>query len=79
MTLTRCQKRKGKNMDINEFKDKVFDLLNESDLDITDLELEDRYNRLIVSFRDHTNFVVRMYPIDYEILRIGDTTVEDKV
>lgn len=66
-------------MDINEFKDKVFELLNESDLDITDLELEDRYNRLIVSLGDHTNFVVRMYPIDSKIPKWGDTTIENEV
>jgi len=46
--------RKGnKGMELNYFKDKLFDLLNESDgLGIADLNAEDRKNLLTVTTED---------------------------
>ena len=46
-------------MDINEFKDRLFDAINDADnLPIQDLELEDREDRIQVSLEDGSKFVV---------------------
>ena len=46
-------------MELNYFKDKLFDLLNETDeLDITDLNMEDRKNLLTVSMSDGSIFEI---------------------
>ncbi len=44
-------------MELNYFKDIVFDLLNESDsLDISDIEVDDRKNTLTVCISDGSAF-----------------------
>ena len=46
-------------MELNYFKDKLFDLLNETDeLDITDLNMEDRKNLLTVTMSDGSTFEI---------------------
>lgn len=46
-------------MELNYFKDKLFDLLNETDeLDIADLNLEDRKNLLTVTMSDGSTFEI---------------------
>ncbi len=46
-------------MELNYFKDKLFDLINESDeLDIADIEAEDRKNLFTVTMADGSIFEV---------------------
>ncbi len=46
-------------MELNYFKDKLFDLLNESDeLDISDLNAEDLKNLLTVTMSDGSMFEI---------------------
>ncbi|MBQ7872338.1 MAG: hypothetical protein IJ357_09380 [Oscillospiraceae bacterium] len=47
-------------MDFNELKDRLFDLLNESDaLNLLDLHLYDRENVLILEFPNGSSFELR--------------------
>lgn len=47
-------------MELNELKDRLFDLLNESDaLDLLDLHLYDRENILVLAFPDGSSFELR--------------------
>lgn len=47
-------------MELNELKDRLFNLLNESDtLDLLDLHLYDRENVLILEFPDGSSFELR--------------------
>lgn len=44
-------------MDLNYFKDKLFDILNESDeLDLADITVDDRHNLLTVTMADGAVF-----------------------
>ena len=46
-------------MSLNEFKDKLFDLLNETDcLSIADLELQDSVDMIKVSLADKSSFKI---------------------
>lgn len=46
-------------MDINYFKDVLFDLMNESDaLDVEDIQSDDKENRFVVTVRGGTMFSV---------------------
>ena len=46
-------------MELNYFKDKLFDLLNETnELDIAGLNVEDRTNRLTVTMADGSKFKI---------------------
>ena len=46
-------------MEINEFKDRLFDILNETDnLPIADIMVNDRKNEIKVLLTDHTAFTV---------------------
>ena len=52
-------------MELNYFKDKLFDLLNETDeLDIADLDAEDRKNLLKVTMADGRIFEVSCQAIE---------------
>ncbi len=47
----------GKKMDLNYFKDKIFELVNETDsLDINDIDADDRKNTFTVSLQDGSVF-----------------------
>lgn len=43
-------------MELNYFKDQLFDLLNESELDLSDLETDERTNTFTVYFADGSRF-----------------------
>lgn len=46
-------------MELNYFKDKLFDLLNDSeDLEIVDLNVDEKNNRLIVKTEDGNTFEI---------------------
>ena len=46
-------------MDINEFKDRSFDAINDADhIPLADLDLEDREDRIRVCLEDGSRFVV---------------------
>lgn len=48
-------------MDINEFKDRLFEILDETDnLPIQDLDLDDKNDTLNIYLRDNTRFSVRV-------------------
>ena len=48
-------------MDINYFKDILFDLINESDaLDVADIQSDDRANTFAVSMKDGSTFSVQI-------------------
>ncbi len=48
-------------MDINHFKDVLWDLMNESDdLDVTDIQSDDKANRFVVTVSDGTMFSVQI-------------------
>ena len=48
-------------MELNYFKDVLFDLLNESDeLDVSDIQSNDKANTFIVSMKDGTSFSVQV-------------------
>lgn len=50
---------KGIKMELNYFKDKIFELLNESDyMNISDIETNDRNNTFTVTFQDGKCFEV---------------------
>lgn len=49
-------------MDINEFKDRLFDAVNESDsLPVTDITANDRQNEFKVFLKDHSSFIIKCY------------------
>lgn len=51
-------------MELNYFKDKLFDLLNDTDeLDIADLNVEDRKNRLTITMADGSIFEIQCQSI----------------
>lgn len=59
MVLTKIKLKAVVIMELNYFKDKLFDLLNETDeLDITDLNMEDRKNLLTVTMSDGSTFEI---------------------
>lgn len=45
-------------MKLDYFRDKLFDLLNDSDLEIADLNADERNKRLVVSTEDGTVFEI---------------------
>lgn len=46
-------------MDLNEFKDRLFDLINESsDLLVSDIAVNDRENTIKVYLQDHSVFTI---------------------
>ena len=48
-------------VDINVFKDVLWDLMNESDaLDVSDIESVDKENRFIVAVRDGSLFQIQI-------------------
>lgn len=48
-------------MDINVFKDHLWDLINESDeLDVVDIQSDDKVNRYRVAVRDGSSFIVQV-------------------
>ena len=48
-------------MDINYFKDILFDLLNESDaIDANDIQADDKNNSFTVTVQDGSSFTVRV-------------------
>ena len=48
-------------MDINVFKDILWDLINESDeLDVVDIQSNDKTNQYRVTVRDGSSFVVQV-------------------
>lgn len=48
-------------MELNYFKDILFDLMNESDeLDVADIQSDDRANTFLVSMKDGTSFFVQI-------------------
>ena len=48
-------------MDINVFKDILWDLMNESDaLDVSDIQSVDKENRFIVAVRDGSSFQIQI-------------------
>lgn len=48
-------------MDINEFKDRLFDAINDADnLPVQDLVLEDRKDKIQVYLEDGSRFVVHV-------------------
>lgn len=47
-------------MYLNEFKDRMFDILNETDaLPITDIIVNDRRNEIKILLDDHSSFVIK--------------------
>lgn len=51
----------GCGMDINFFKDILFDLLNESDaIDAADIQTDDKNNAFTVMVQDGTSFTVKV-------------------
>ncbi|TCL60545.1 hypothetical protein EDD76_102243 [Kineothrix alysoides] len=47
----------------DEFKDKLFDILNETEvLPIADIETNDRKNEIKVILQDHTQFIITTIP-----------------
>ena len=52
-------------MDVNYFKDILFDLMNESDaLDVADIQSDDRANTFLVTTKDGTAFSVHVTKIE---------------
>ena len=52
-------------MDLNYFKDVLFDLMNESDaLDVEDIQSDDKENRFVVTVRGGATFSVQITPVD---------------
>ena len=52
-------------MDVNYFKDILFDLMNESDaLDVADIQSDDRANKFLVLTKDGTAFSVHVTKIE---------------
>lgn len=52
-------KQKGDIMEFNEFKDRLFDLLNDTDtLPITDIITNDRKNEIKLLMDDHSLFTI---------------------
>ena len=48
-------------MELNYFKDKLFDVVNENDeVDISDIEAVDRENKLYITVADGTKFVLKI-------------------
>ncbi|MBQ6431364.1 MAG: hypothetical protein IJJ99_05780 [Oscillospiraceae bacterium] len=48
-------------MDVNYFKDILFDLMNESDaLDVADIQSDDRANTFTVLMKDGTSFLLHV-------------------
>lgn len=46
-----------KGMELNYFKDTIFDMMNNSDeMDIKDIKTNDKENKFTISFMDGTNF-----------------------
>lgn len=46
-------------MELNEFKDRLFDLINESsDLPVSDIAVNDRENTIKVYLQDHSVFTI---------------------
>lgn len=53
-------------MEINYFKDILFDLMNESDaLDVDDIQSDDRANKFLVIVKDCTAFSVHVTKIEH--------------
>ena len=47
----------------NEFKDRLFEILNETEeLPIADIETNDRENEIKVILQDHTQFIITTIP-----------------
>ncbi len=47
-------------MELNEFKDRLFDILNETDnLPIADLVVNDREDEIKVFLDDHSSFLIK--------------------
>ena len=47
-------------MDLNYFKDKLFDVINESDeLDIADIQADDEKDLIVVVMKDGSVFAIR--------------------
>lgn len=52
-------------MDVNYFKDILFDLMNESDaLDVADIQSDDKANTFAVTMKDGSTFSVRISKIE---------------
>ena len=52
-------------MDLNYFKDILFDLINESDaLDVADIQSDDRANTFTVTTKDGASFLVHITKIE---------------
>lgn len=51
-------------MDLNYFKDVLFDLMNESDaLDVEDIQSDDKGSRFVVTVRGRAAFLVQITPV----------------
>ncbi len=49
-------------MDITRFKDILWDLINESDdLDVTDIQSDDKDNRFMVTVKDGSTYGVQVF------------------
>lgn len=51
-------------MDLNYFKDLLFDTINESSLPIQDIDTHDRDNLMIIKMTDGTSFTLRSARIE---------------
>ena len=52
-------------MELNYFKDVLFDLINESDaLDVEDIQSDDKENRFVVTVQGGATFSVQITPVD---------------
>lgn len=50
-------------MELNEFKDKLFDVINETDnLPITDIMVNDSENTMKILLDDHSAFIISCSP-----------------
>lgn len=51
--------KKGNFMELNEFKDRLFDILNDTDdLPIADIIVNDKENEIKILMNDHSSFVI---------------------
>ena len=53
-------------MEINEFKDRLFDILNETDnIPIQDLVADDKNNSISVYLTDNTRFIIQVEKVEF--------------
>ncbi len=52
-------------MELNRFKDYLFDLINESNLPIADIETNDAWNTFTITTTDKSKFILSMNKVDF--------------